>query len=74
MNKQTIITISCIFGIILLIAATILGYAIHANNKGVRYEEQIKTNYSNIDKELQRKYSVFTNMVEAIKSYNKYEE
>ena len=73
MGKQTLITVVAIFGTIILIAASILGYIVHTNNKGVSYEEQIKTNYSNIDKELQRKYSVFTNMVEAIKSYNKYE-
>lgn len=73
MNKQTLITVTGIFGTVLLVAVAMLGYAVHTNNKGVSYEERIKTDYSNIDKELQRKYSVFTNMVEAIKSYNKYE-
>lgn len=70
---QKIITIGSVFGAVLIIALMIAGYAIHANNKGISFEEKIKADYSNIDKELQRKYSVFTNMVDAIKSYNKYE-
>lgn len=70
---QTKITLMIVGGIVLLLGLMTGGYAIYTHNKGVRLEEEIKTNYSNIDKELQRKYSVFTNMVDAIKSYNKYE-
>ena len=70
---QKSISIGVTFGIFITIALIVIGFVIGINNRGIAFEETIKANYSNIDKELQRKYSVFTNMVDAIQSYNKYE-
>ena len=70
---QKSISVGVTFGIFITIALIVIGFVIGINNKGIAFEEAIKANYSNIDKELQRKYSVFTNMVDAIQSYNKYE-
>lgn len=72
-NTQKKITTWVILGIIIILAIGIFGFFIGTHNKGVRYEETIAENLSNINKEKTRKYSVFTNMVDAIQSYNKYE-
>lgn len=72
-NTQKKITTWVIVGIIIILVIGVLGFFIGTYNKGVRYEETIAENLSNINKEKTRKYSVFTNMVDAIQSYNKYE-
>lgn len=72
-KSQVLITIGVVLGIMLLLTLGILGSIIGIKNKGIRYEESISENLANINKEKTRKYSVFTNMVDAIKSYNKYE-
>lgn len=72
-NKQGLITAGIIVGIVLILGFGIFGAIMGVKNKGIRYEENISENLSNINKEKTRKYSVFTNMVDAIESYNKYE-
>lgn len=72
-GKQTAITIGAVLVILLLVALGIFSGIINIKNKGIRYEESITENLANINKEKTRKYSVFTNMVDAIESYNKYE-
>ncbi len=73
MSKQSLITFGAITGVIVLLIMSIVGYIIGVGNKGIQYEETISQSSSNISKEKARKYSVFTNMVDAIESYNKYE-
>lgn len=72
-NTQKKITGWIILAIIGILAISILGFFVGTHNRGVRYEETISESLSNINKEKTRKYSVFTNMVDAIQSYNKYE-
>lgn len=72
-TAQILISVGVIVGIMLLIGLGIFSSIVGIKNKGIRYEETIAENLSNINKEKTRKYSVFTNMVDAIQSYNKYE-
>lgn len=72
-SKQLLISVGVIIAIIMTLSLIIVGSIVGIKNKGVRYEEAISENLSNINKEKSRKYSVFTNMVDAIESYNKYE-
>lgn len=72
-NTQLWITLLGSFGIILIIGMGIFSGIIGVKNKGIRYEESLSEDLANINKEKTRKYSVFTNMVDAIQSYNKYE-
>lgn len=72
-KTQNRITAIIIILVILAIGIGIVGFLSGIHNKGVRYEESISENLANINKEKSRKYSVFTNMVDAIQSYNKYE-
>lgn len=72
-SKQILITVGVVLGVLVLIGLGVFGGIIGVKNKGVRYEESILEDLANINKEKARKYSVFTNMVEAIQSYNKYE-
>lgn len=73
METQKKITRWIVLVIVAILGISVVGFFIGTNNKGVRYEETISENLANINKEKTRKYSVFTNMVDAIQSYNRYE-
>lgn len=70
---QKLITKCVIIAIVVIGVLGIFGWFVGTQNKGVRLEETMQENLANINKEKTRKYSVFTNMVDAIQSYNKYE-
>lgn len=72
-SMQFVIALGIITAIVMVLALGIVGTIVGIKNKGIRYEESISENLANINKEKARKYSVFTNMVDAIESYNKYE-
>lgn len=72
-KRQTIYTILAVVICIVFVVLLAFGGIVHIGNKGIRYEESLGENLANINKEKTRKYSVFTNMVDAIQSYNKYE-
>lgn len=72
-KRQTLYTILAVVICIVFVALLAFGGIVHIGNKGIRYEESLEENLANINKEKTRKYSVFTNMVDAIQSYNKYE-
>lgn len=71
--SQLLIVIGAIIGIVILLILIGATCVISIKNRGIRYEESITEDLANINKEQSRKYSVFTNMVDAIQSYNKYE-
>lgn len=72
-KRQTIYTLLAVVICIVFVALLAFGGIVHIGNKGIRYEESLEENLANINKEKTRRYSVFTNMVDAIQSYNKYE-
>lgn len=72
-THQILISVGVVIGILIALILIVFGSIVGIKNKGVRYEESISENLANINKEKSRKYSVFTNMVDAIESYDKYE-
>lgn len=68
--KKTLI----IIGIILSILLIIVGKFITTNNKAISLEEQIKESKSSINIQEKRREDLLINMVDAIKSYNDYEQ
>ncbi len=72
-KHQILISVGIVIGILIVLILIVFDGIVGIRNKGIRYEESISENLANINKEKSRKYSVFTNMVDAIESYNKYE-
>lgn len=68
--KKTLI----IIGIILSILLIIVGKFVTTNNKAISLEEQIKESKSSINIQEKRREDLLINMVDAIKSYNNYEQ
>lgn len=62
----TIVTIIVIIFIGTLVIAT-------PRNTAIRLDNQVATNKANINKEEQRRVDLFNNLVDAVKSYDKYE-
>lgn len=63
-----------IIGIMVSIIILVIGIFASTNNKVVNLEEQIKESQSGINVQEKRREDLFVNMVDAIKSYNKYEQ
>lgn len=63
-----------IIGIILSIILMIMGMFVTTNNKAINLEEQIKESKSSINIQEKRREDLLVNMVDAIKSYNNYEQ
>lgn len=68
--KNKLIVISSVLAIIALFAMYIFG----TYNKAIALEENIHTSESNISKEEKRRVDIFNNLVDAVKSYNKFEK
>lgn len=58
---------------VVLVTILIITFA-SANNTAVRQEETINTSQSNISKEEQRRVDLFNNLVDAVQSYNAFEQ
>lgn len=74
--KLTNKTINILIGVgvaVVLVLFTVSIFA-HANNTVVRLEETINTSQSNISKEEQRRVDLFNNLVDAVQSYNQFEQ
>lgn len=69
MEKILIIT-GIILGIILMITAMFIG----TNNTAINLEEQIKESKSSINIQEKRREDLIFNLVDAVESYNKYEQ
>lgn len=63
-----------ISGIIVSIILLIFGMFVTVNNTAINLEEQIKESKSSINIQEKRREDLLVNMVDAIKSYNKYEQ
>lgn len=68
--RKILISLGIILGIILMI----IGMFIGANNTAINLEEQIKESKSSINIQEKRREDLLINMVDAIKSYNDYEQ
>ena len=74
--KLTGKSINIIIGlaVVVVLAITVFGVFASANNKVVKLEETINTSQSNISKEEQRRVDLFNNLVDAVQSYNQFEQ
>lgn len=72
MKKQLIIV--GIIGVIVSIFILIISIFVSANNKAINLEEQINESKSSINIQEKRREDLLVNMVDAIKSYNNYEQ
>ena len=59
--------------IIVLIVVSILGWAIYAYNRFVRFTEQAKEAWADIDTQLKRRYDLIPNLIETVKGYATHE-
>lgn len=73
-TKASLLNAAGIIGVILAIALITVGVISSARNRAISLEESVKTSLSNISKEEQRRVDLFNNIVDAVKSYNKFEE
>lgn len=62
-----------VFGVILGIIILIIGIFTNTGNRIVSLEEQIKESYSGIKVQEKRRLDLINNLVDTVKSYNKYE-
>src|SRR5660398_96182 len=58
----------------LILAAVILAWFVAAYNKLVRFRNQIKNAWHQIDVQLKRRYDLIPNLVEVVKDYMAYEQ
>ncbi len=68
--KKILIITGIILGIILMITAMFIG----TNNTAINLEEQIKESKSSINIQEKRREDLIFNLVDAVESYNKYEQ
>lgn len=68
--KKILIITGIILGIILMITAMFIG----TNNTAINLEEQIKESKSSINIQEKRREDLILNLVDAVESYNKYEQ
>ena len=73
-TKASLLNAAGIIGVILAIILITTGVVSSARNRAISLEESVKTSLSNISKEEQRRVDLFNNIVDAVKSYNKFEE
>jgi LemA protein len=73
LSKRTTNILIGIAVAIVLVTIIIITFA-SANNTAVRQEETINTSQSNISKEEQRRVDLFNNLVDAVQSYNQFEQ
>ncbi|HAL55289.1 MAG TPA: LemA family protein [Bacteroidetes bacterium] len=73
MNRTLAITIAAVGGV-LLVALLIAGWGISAYNRMVTAEESVKTGWSQVDNQYQRRYDLIPNLVETVKGVAKQEQ
>ncbi len=73
MSKGLIITLSILGGLLLVVILTI-GWSIGVYNKIVAQNEGVKSAWSQVENQYQRRYDLIPNLVETVKGYAKQEK
>lgn len=74
MNKQSVLNIiGGFFATVLILVIIFGGMVVSTGNTSVKLNNQVLTAQANVNKEQQRRVTLFNNMVDAVKSYNQYE-
>lgn len=69
MDKKILIIIGVIVGIIFLVVGSFAG----TNNRTISLEEQVKSSKASIEVQEKRRSDLIVNLVDSVKSYNKFE-
>lgn len=72
MNRTTVIVLSIIGGIVLIALLTI-GWGISVYNRIITADESIRSNWSQVENQYQRRFDLIPNLVETVKGYAKQE-
>lgn len=72
MNRTTVIVLSIIGGIVLIALLTI-GWGISVYNRIITTDESIRSNWSQVENQYQRRFDLIPNLVETVKGYAKQE-
>jgi len=73
MSKGLIITLSILGGLLLVVILTI-GWGVGVYNKIVSADEGVKSAWSQVENQYQRRYDLIPNLVETVKGYAKQEK
>lgn len=73
MKNNGLYIVGGVVGTIAVAALAGFGMVVSTSNGAVRLESQVDTAKANINKEQNRRVTLFNNMVDAVESYNKYE-
>lgn len=72
MNRTTVFILSIVGGIILIALLTI-GWGISVYNRIITADESIRSNWSQVENQYQRRFDLIPNLVETVKGYAKQE-
>lgn len=73
MNRTLAITVGVV-GAILLFALIIVGWGVSVYNKIISADEGVKSSWSQVENQYQRRYDLVPNLVETVKGYAKQEK
>ncbi len=73
MKRSTLIVFS-VLGIILVIAVGLLSWVVGTRNQMVSLEEDYKTQWAQVENQLQRRFDLIPNLVETVKGYASHEK
>jgi LemA protein len=71
--RRGLVVVLAIVGVFVLIGALIYGSFVSAQNQLVRKDETVKTSWSDVDVQLQRRANLIPNLVETVKGFTKEE-
>jgi LemA protein len=71
--RRGLVVVLAIVGVFVLIGALIYGSFVSAQNQLVRKDEAVKTSWSDVDVQLQRRADLIPNLVETVKGFTKEE-
>lgn len=73
MNRTLAITVGVV-GAILLFALIVVGWGVSVYNKMISADEGVKSSWSQVENQYQRRYDLVPNLVETVKGYAKQEK
>ena len=74
-KRSSVAGVLLAFIVILVVFAVVVGgCAVSGYNKAIRYDENVKTSWAQVENVLQRRYDLIPNLVETVKGYAEHEE
>ena len=63
-----------VLGVVIVFAGGAVMYGVGEYNKAVAMDEQVKSQWAQVDNQLKRRYDLIPNLVETVKGYAKHEQ